>query len=130
MLNVLAIILFVCILYRTIMAQGLLCAPAHVYLVFSLVVLVIMGLQNRGSNTQYCLGNYSCAVSNTTFIFIVKLLYIAFWTWVLNLICKSGAPIVSWVLVMLPIMAMFILIGVYMIGGGTKTIHFTQSGVV
>ena len=118
-------------IYTMMMPPGLpkLCAPAHVYFVISIIILVLMGLQNRGNNHNYCLGNYSCATSNTTFIFFVKLLYVIFWTWVLNLICKSGASIVSWVLVMLPILVMFILIGVYMIEGKTDLIKFTQSGI-
>lgn len=95
-----------------------LCTPAYVYLVISLIVLVVMGFQNLGNSTEYCAGSYSCAVSSTVLVFMMKLVYVAFWTWVLNLICKAGAPIVSWILVLLPLLVMFLLIGVYMLTGG------------
>lgn len=98
-----------------------LCTPAYVYLVISLIVLVVMGFQNLGNSTEYCAGSYSCAVSSTVLIFMMKLVYVAFWTWVLNLICKAGAPIVSWILVLLPLLVMFLLIGVYMLTGGINT---------
>lgn len=106
-----------------------LCTPAYVYLVISVVALGIMGFQNIGSNTEYCAGSYSCAASNTMFIFALKLLYVVFWTWILNLICKSGASVVSWVLVLLPIIVMFLLIALYMVGGN-RIIPLTQSGIV
>ena len=95
-----------------------LCTPAYIYLVISLIVLVVMTFQNVGNNQQYCAGNYVCQVSNTSLIFLIKLLYVAFWTWVLNLICKAGAPIVSWILVMFPIVLMFFLIALFILSGG------------
>jgi hypothetical protein len=41
-------------------------------------------------------------VENSPVIFIVKLLYILFWTWILNLMCKDGHSGISWLLVFLP----------------------------
>ena len=104
-----------------------LCTPAYVYLVISIIALVLMGLQNVSDNTMYCAGSYSCAVSNTALIFIIKLLYIAFLTWVLNLICKSGAPVVSWVLVLLPLVLMFLLVGIFFLSKG-KMMPTTRHG--
>jgi len=49
-------------------------------------------------------------------IFIVKIVYILFWTWVLNLICRAGVPILAWALVLIPFVLMFILIGALMAG--------------
>ena len=95
-----------------------LCTPAYIYLVISLIILVVMTVQNVGDNQQYCAGNYACQVSNTSLIFLIKLIFVAFWTWVLNLICKAGAPIVSWVLVMFPIVLMFFLIALFILSGG------------
>jgi hypothetical protein len=107
-----------------------LCTPAYVYLVISLIVLVVMGFQNLGNSTEYCAGSYSCAVSSTVLIFLMKLLYVAFWTWVLNLICKAGVPVVSWILVLMPLLAMFLIIGVYMINGGTHSSTVSQVGLL
>jgi hypothetical protein len=94
-----------------------LCTPAYVYLVISIIVLGLMGAQNMGSNNQYCAGNYSCEVQNTGFVFLIKLMYVALWTWILNMICKAGVPIVSWALVVMPLLAMFVLIGLYIMNG-------------
>ena len=107
-----------------------LCTPAYVYLVISIVALIMMGLQNTGSNSQYCAGSYSCEASSTLFIFLLKLIYVMFWTWILNLICNSGASIVSWVLVLMPILFMFLLIGLYIISGNKALPAYTQSGFV
>lgn len=94
-----------------------LCTPAYVYLVISSIALILMVVQNVGSNTQYCAGNYSCEVSNTSLLFVINVLYIIFWTWILNLICKSGASVVSWVLVLFPIILMFLIIGYFLFTG-------------
>jgi len=87
-----------------------LCGPSHFYLVISLVFVFIASMQNMGSRTVYCLGNLSCDVTDTTLIFAIKLLYILFWTWILNLMCNTGATKIAWALVLLPFILMFILI--------------------
>jgi len=96
-----------------------LCTPAYVYLVISIIILVTMAFQNMGSNTEYCAGNYSCTVSNTAIVFLIKLLFVIFWTWVLHLICKAGAPIISWLLVLFPIVLMFLFIILFLFSGAT-----------
>lgn len=92
-----------------------LCAPSKLYLVISLIALFIMGMQNIGNTNIYCIGTYSCDVYSTIIIFIIKLIYIIFWTWILNLICNAGVPYVSWILVLFPFILFFLLIIMYMI---------------
>ena len=92
-----------------------LCAPALFYLVISLITVVIMAFQNYGNQDVYCLGYYSCDVSSVYIVFLLKLVYIIFWTWILNLICGAGAPAISWLLVLFPILLFFILIGLMMV---------------
>lgn len=87
-----------------------LCTPALLYFLLSAVVIVLMALQNMGNSQVYCVGAYSCPTSSIVTIFIVKIVYVLFWTWLLNVICKSGYETVSWVLVLLPFILMFILI--------------------
>ena len=87
-----------------------LCTPAYVYLVISVVTVFVIALQNLGDNSVYCLGPYGCKSNNKVTIFILKLIYILFWTWILNIICKSGYETVSWVLVLLPYVLLFVLI--------------------
>ena len=93
-----------------------LCPPAKLYLAISVIALVIMAIQNLGSLNTYCLGNYSCKVSSTLLIFVVKIVYVLFWTWILNLICNAGLPMLSWFLVLIPFVIMFILVGALMLG--------------
>ena len=87
-----------------------LCTPAYLYLVISVFSVIIIMLQNGSNSNTYCMGNYSCQVPNIYLIFVVKLIYILFWTWILNLLCKSGYPGVSWVLLLFPFILMFIFI--------------------
>ena len=87
-----------------------LCSPAYFYLVISMLAIVIMGFQNMGNESVYCLGSYSCNVSSATLIFIIKIIYVLFWTWLLNIICKSGFTSIAWFLVLLPFILLFILI--------------------
>ena len=98
-----------------------LCAPAKVYLVISVVSLFLMSTQNIGSGSTYCVGNYGCDVPNKGIVFIVKVLYIVFWTWLLNLICKAGVPVISWILVLFPFVLMFILIASFMLLNGSPS---------
>ena len=92
-----------------------LCTPSYVYLVISVVFLLLSMFQNYGNTDQYCLGYKSCTVPNTSIVFIVKFLYVLFWTWMLNLMCKSGATPVAWFLVILPFVLMFVMISLLMI---------------
>lgn len=95
-----------------------LCTPAYVYLVISVIALVTIALQNVQSSTTYCVGNYECPVANNSLMFIIKILYIAFWTWLLNIICKSGATTVAWILVLIPFVLMFFLMASFIFVNG------------
>ena len=103
-------------------AKGLrnLCTPSYVYLVVSVIALVVMMYQNMGNVDKYCLGSYTCNVSSTALIFVIKAIYILFWTWVLNLICNAGAPGVAWFVLLLPIILLFVLLAGMMFYENTK----------
>ena len=92
-----------------------LCTPAVIYLAISMMLLVVMYIQNRNNIDVYCLGAYECDVTNVTAIFLVKFVYILFWTWILNLICKSGSPSIAWLLLLLPVIMFFLLIALLFI---------------
>ena len=94
-----------------------LCDPAYVYLVISVIGLIVSSIQNIGNVNTYCLGSYSCDVTNTSIIFVIKVLYILFWTWLLNIICKGGAPTFAWLLVLFPFVLLFVVLGLMMITG-------------
>jgi hypothetical protein len=51
----------------------------------------------------------SLPVQNTTYVFVLKILWFLFWTWILNLLCTKGYTTVAWVLVAIPFMVFFTL---------------------
>jgi len=93
-----------------------LCTPSYVYLILSIIALIFMAIQNYGNINVYCLGSYSCVVSSTLLIFLIKIVYVLFWTWILNLMCRAGATTFSWFLVLFPFILFLAIIFVSMIG--------------
>jgi hypothetical protein len=87
-----------------------LCTPAYVYLVISLIAIIVMAFQNISNTNMYCVGMYDCNVSSVFMVFLLKIIYVIFWTWVLNIICRGGAPGLAWFFVLLPFILMFLFI--------------------
>lgn len=111
--------LYYLIIYYRMTITGLrrLCTPSYIYLVISMISLAVMMYQNVGNIDKYCLGSYSCNVYSTAMIFVIKAIYILFWTWILNLICNAGAPGIAWFVLLLPLILMFVLISLLFISG-------------
>ena len=65
---------------------GEICMPALIYLVISIFVTII-----------------ECIFMFNVIVLILNILLFGFWTFILNLICLAGYPIVSWCLLLLPI---------------------------
>jgi hypothetical protein len=91
-----------------------LCTPSYVYFIMSVLMIVISAVQNMGNSYKYNLGMFSCRVPSCIAVFIVKVIYILFWTWVLNLMCKDGHTGIAWFLVLLPFVLLFIILGTVM----------------
>jgi len=92
-----------------------LCTPATVYLVLSAIGIILIAFQNYGkSPNMYCVGNVQCPVQNTTPLFIMKILYVALWTFILNALCSYGYNQLAWFLLLLPFILFFIF--VFMVG--------------
>ena len=89
-----------------------LCNPAYVYLVLSVITVIILLVQNVGNTNTYCIGTHTCRTGNLAMIFIGKILWIAFWTYLLNLLCKAGLTGLSWFLVLIPFLMFFLVIAV------------------
>jgi hypothetical protein len=88
-----------------------LCTPAQLYLFVELFLLIIMLVQNGNSDNTLCLGQYECYdAPNKAVMLFVKLGYVGFWTFVLNLICNAGYKNLSWFLVLLPVILFFIIL--------------------
>ena len=97
-----------------------LCTPAYVYLVISVIAIVLMMFQNCGNVDMYCLGNYECEVPSTALIFLIKFIYVAFWTFILDSVCKAGHKQFSWFLVLFPFILFFVLLGLLMVSQGAN----------
>ena len=93
-----------------------LCMPATIYLVLSLFAMAMLIIQNFNNSHTLCVGNFSCPMANTTMFYLINILYVLFWTWILQLICKAGWKSVSWVLLLFP----FIIAFLFVISGMTQ----------
>lgn len=96
-----------------------LCDPAKLYFVISTVSYIFILLQNVGTQGRFTLGSYSCRHSNPALLLLVQALYIVFWTWLLDLICKINKGI-SWVIVLFPYLLLFVALGIVLMHGVQK----------
>ena len=88
-----------------------LCTPATIYLVLSAIGIIMIEIQNYGmSPNMYCVGNVRCPVQSSAPIFIMKILYVAFWTFILNALCSYGYNQLAWFLLLLPFILFFVMI--------------------
>jgi len=86
-----------------------LCTPAFLYFAISIFWLLVMVIQNVNSdiNTLW-IGQQNIRVPNLILVFFIQIIYILFWTWILNLMCRDGHSDISWLLVLVPFLIMFI----------------------
>lgn len=94
-----------------------LCQPAYIYLLMSVISLLMIIIQNYVNNkkNKYCVGIFECSVKSLIPIFLVKIVYIIFWTFILDLLCKNGYQKLSWMIILFPYILFFILIGLYIL---------------
>ena len=81
------------------------CTPAYVFFVISILFVMVVYVQNSNNYNIFCLGGGSDCNSSKkeyTILLIFKFIFIVFWTWILNLLCRSGFSTLSWVLLLLP----------------------------
>lgn len=64
-----------------------LCLPSLIYLILATVQAL-----------SSIVGGSATFIGTTIYV-----LFVAFWTWILDLICKAGYEVISWILVFLPI---------------------------
>jgi hypothetical protein len=89
-----------------------LCTPAFIYVLLSSIGIIILAYQNYGNQNLYCVGNVNCPVQSTTPVFVAKVLYVLFWTFVLNTLCSYGYYKLSWFILLLPFILFFIVVSV------------------
>jgi hypothetical protein len=96
--------------YPVASSSFMLCSPALTYLVISLIALAVSGVQNARNTNTYAVGHLSYPVQSTVYVFILKMIWFLFWTWLLNVICNKGYKTVAWVLVAIPFLVFFTII--------------------
>ena len=71
-----------------------LCSPSAAFLVLSLTsLLLVLFHQKRNIKKRSPL---------LIMLLMLKIVYVLFWTWILDLICKSGHKGLAWALVLAP----------------------------
>jgi len=90
-----------------------LCTPSRLYFILAIIGFIISFIYDRnnsGSNNVLCLGKVRCPIQHKPSYYFVNLLFILFWTWVLNALCKAGWKTLSWFLFLLPFILLFIMV--------------------
>ena len=78
-----------------------------------MVSMLLVAFQNFGDYTRYNIGSISHKVSNVFVVFVIQGLYVIFWTYILNLICKDNNKSLAWLLVLLPYILSFVILGAF-----------------
>lgn len=98
-----------------------LCSPAKLYLAISAFILFFLVAQNMGSkNHKFCVGDHDTCFNatplNILLFFVIKILYVGFWSYLLNYACRTGNSSISWILVLFPVILFFVLLTSMTIG--------------
>ena len=113
-----------------------LCIPAQIYLIVSFILMVLSYFGLNAISQQLTLNQ-----SNSSFLqslnftyqkdartsYIVQAVFIVLWTWVLSYLCNKGFSNLSWFLILLPWVLMFLAFFVYIIET-VKHIFFNTTG--
>lgn len=88
-----------------------LCTPSLLYFIVSFIALFFIGMHNAKDIEKLCLGHFECYVGNNIVIFVLNAIYILFWTFILDLMCKNGWTDLSWFIFLLPFILTFLFYG-------------------
>ena len=101
-----------------------LCTPAQIYLIVSFILMVLSYFGLNAISQQITLNQ-----SNSSFLqslnftyqkdsrtsYVIQAVFIVLWTWVLSYLCNKGFSNLSWFLILLPWVLMFLAFFVYII---------------
>ena len=115
-----------------------LCAPAQIYLIVSIIMLVLsyFGLSaisqqlevHQSSSPLLQTLNFTYQKDSRT-SYVVQGVFILLWTWVLSYLCRKGYTSLSWFLVLLPWVLMFLAFFIYILNT-IKGVFFNTAGSV
>jgi hypothetical protein len=108
-------------MFKSLQIKGL-CKPAKFYLYLSIAGIVMSIIQNmrKFDNSNYKCGSFSVNVPSVMLIFAFKIVYVMFWTYVLNLLCKDNNVRLAWLLVLFPVILLFVILGMLLLTGGVS----------
>lgn len=99
------------------------CMPARIYFGISIFFLVFTLIQNIGNTETLCFGHKACYVGNTWSVIFFQIVYIFLWTWFLDYLCRKGYTNISWILLLLPYIMLFIFITFFLMNSTIITYH-------
>jgi len=108
------------------------CTPSKIYFIIAVILLflsVINDMQNK-DKSKVCLGTLKC--TNKPLYYFMNVIFILFWTWVLNKLCTTGWVKLSWFLLLFPfflLIALFIMIS-FFVANMAKSLNNVNSSVV
>jgi hypothetical protein len=115
-----------------------LCAPAQIYLIVAIIMLILsyFGLSaisqqltiHQSSSPLLQSLNFTYQKDSQT-SYVVQGVFILVWTWVLSYLCRKGYTSLSWFLVLLPWVLMFLAFFIYVLNT-IKRIFFSTAGSV
>jgi hypothetical protein len=115
-----------------------LCAPAQIYLIVAVIMLILSyfglsaishQLTMHQSNSPLLQSlNFTYQKDSQT-SYVVQGVFILIWTWVLSFFCKKGYTSLSWFLVLLPWVLMFLAFFMYVLNT-IRRIFFSTAGSV
>ena len=92
-----------------------LCPAAKFHLIVSSIAIVVMSLTIFGTDMSHCFGSNACNAPFSQYMFavyIVKFVYILFWTWLLNIVCRKVSPSIAWLIALFPFILFFIFLSI------------------
>ena len=93
-----------------------LCTPAQLYLVLSGLSFLAILMQNCTDSRSYKIGTMEVKPQcHNAVFFIFKAIYILAFTFLLNWFCTKNLTTLSWILVLLPFIGMFLILGAIML---------------
>ncbi len=98
------------------------CTPARIYLgisTISIIIIIIQNLLNKNSK-ELCVGSYSCPMENRILALLIKIVYILFWGWFLNFLCKKGLKKLSWFILLIPFLLSAVIVAGMMLNLNNK----------
>ena len=87
-----------------------LCLPSKLYMIIGIILLILSYYHDTKTNDdeKICLGSLKCAIKNKPAYYGLNVMFILFWAWFLNLLCRYGWGKTAWFIFLFPYVLMII----------------------